>query len=60
MSRDTAISFDKCVVPGNGRVDFIHNRADKMLRFYMPLPPDGKGGKHLIKERQCSLGQMKS
>jgi len=33
MSRGAAIPFDRCVVPGNGRVDFGHNRADKMLRF---------------------------
>lgn len=33
MSRGPLISFDKCVAFGNGRVNFYHNRADKMLRL---------------------------
>jgi hypothetical protein len=33
MSRDTIVSFDKCAVHGNGRVDFTHNCVHKMLRF---------------------------
>jgi len=33
MSRGTATSFDRRVVFSNSRVDFCHNRANKMLRF---------------------------